>query len=62
MDRQRRSDDALVPSRQPAAISAYERGRYQTDPAYRLRRINHTRALRGRPLVDSLADVKLRRA
>lgn len=60
MDRQRRSDDNLVPSRQPAAISAYERARYRDDPAYRLRRINHTRALRGRPLVDSLDQVRSR--
>jgi hypothetical protein len=60
MTRQRRSDDSLVPSRQPAAISAYERGRYRNDPAYRLKRINHTRAMRGRPLVDSLADVRTR--
>lgn len=53
---------STIPSRQPDAISAYERARYRDDPDYRLRRINHTRALRGRPLVDSLADVKLRRA
>lgn len=60
MTRQRRSDDNLVPSRQPAAISAYERGRYQSDPAYRLKRINHTRSMRGRPLVDSLDQVRSR--
>ena len=61
MTRLRRSDDALAPSREPAAISAYERGRYERDPAYRLKRINHTRALRGRPTVDSLDQVRLRR-
>lgn len=50
----------IQPSRQPQAISNYERGRYQRDPAYRLRRINHTRAMRGRPLVASLDDVRPR--
>ncbi len=60
MERQRRSDDALAPSRQPEAISAYERGRYRRDPAYRLKRINHTRALRGRPLVASLDEISPR--
>lgn len=62
MERQRRSDDELAPSRQPAAISEYERNRYHRDPAYRLRRINHTRALRGKPLVASLDEVKARGA
>jgi hypothetical protein len=61
MERQRRSDDELAPSRQPAAISAYERGRYRHDPAYRLKRINHTRSLRGMPLVASLDEIKRRR-
>lgn len=60
MDRQRRSDDSLTPSRQPAAISQYERDRYRRDPAYRLKRINHTRALRGQPPVDSLDQVRSR--
>jgi hypothetical protein len=41
----------------PQEISLYERGRYRRDPAYRLKRINHTRALRGRPLVASLDDI-----
>lgn len=60
MSRERRSDDTLAPSRQPEAISAYERDRYRRDPAYRLRRINHTRAMRGRPLVASLAEIRPR--
>ena len=60
MTRERRSDDSLTPSRQPAAISQYERDRYRRDPAYRLKRINHTRALRGRPTVTSLDEVRLR--
>ena len=60
MERQRRSDDDLAPSRQPVAISEYERTRYQRDPAYRLRRINHTRQLRGMPLVSDLTDVRTR--
>ncbi len=58
MERQRRSDDGLAPSRQPAAISEYERDRYRRDPAYRLKRINHTRAMRGRPMVDSLDEIR----
>lgn len=60
MDRQRRTDDALAPSRQPAAISEYERTRYQRDPAYRLRRINHTRQMRGMPTVSDLAEIRAR--
>lgn len=60
MERQRRSDDNLTPSRQPAAISEYERNRYRRDPAYRLKRINHTRRLRGRPLVESLDEIRSR--
>ena len=52
---------APQPSREPTAVSAYERGRYERDPAYRLKRINHTRALRGCPPVDSLDQVRLRR-
>ena len=47
----------VQPSRQPVAISEYERTRYQRDPAYRLRRINHTRARRGQPLVESLDQI-----
>lgn len=60
MTRQRRSDDRLNPSRHPQAISEYERARYRSAPAYRLRRINHTRARRGQPLVASLDEVNLR--
>ena len=48
----------VQPSRQPAAISEYERDRYRRDPAYRLKRINHTRAMRGRPMVDSLDEIR----
>lgn len=51
---------ANTPSRHPLAISEYERGRYHSDPSYRLKRINHTRACRGRPLVASLAEVETR--
>lgn len=50
----------VQPSRQPVAISEYERTRYQRDPAYRLRRINHTRQMRGMPLVSDLTDVRAR--
>lgn len=50
----------VQPSRQPAAISNYERGRYQSDPSYRLQRINHTRARRGQPLVASLDEIRPR--
>jgi hypothetical protein len=60
MPRKRRTDDQLAPSRHPAAVSQYERERYRNDPEYRLRRINHTRAMRGRPLVASLDEVNLR--
>ncbi len=60
MTRQRRSDDRLNPSRNPQAISEYERARYRNDPAYRLRRINHSRARTGMPLVSSLDEVNLR--
>lgn len=44
----------------PHANARYERTRYQRDPAYRLRRINHTRQMRGMPLVSDLTDVRAR--
>jgi hypothetical protein len=44
----------------PLEISQYERARYRRDPEYRLKRINHTRALRGRPLVASLDEINPR--
>lgn len=37
-----------------------KRERYHRDPDYRLRRINETRARKGLPPYDSLADVPLR--
>ncbi len=40
--------------------SGYNRGRYRRDPAERLKRINHTRRMRGAPPVSSLAEVRLR--
>lgn len=44
----------------PHEISQYERARYRRDPDYRLKRINHTRSLRGRPQVSSLDEIKPR--
>lgn len=44
----------------PHANANYERTRYRHDPAYRLRRINHTRRMRGMPTIASLAEVETR--
>lgn len=39
-------------------VTARERERYATEPGYRLARINHSRALRGMPLVADLSEVR----
>lgn len=43
-----------MPLEDRKAAADYERDRYRRDPAYRLKRINLTRARRGLPLRDSL--------
>lgn len=46
-----------MPLEDRLAAARYERERYWRDPEYRLKRINHTRALRGAPLIRSLDEM-----
>lgn len=47
----------VMPLEDRMAAAKYERDRYWRDPSYRLKRINHARAIRGAPLIDSLDEM-----
>lgn len=40
--------------------AAWQRGRYRSDPTFRLDRINRVRARRGQPVLQSLCEAKVR--